>query len=138
MKKLVHEAFEVGITLKFIDGILEIIGTAVVLLIPPTTIAAWLRSLFAHEFEFSTYSQWFTALYLFTHGIVKVFIVICLWQRRLWAYPLAIGIFVAFGIYQSYLYSHSHSILMLALTILDIIIIWLTYQEYQSLKSKPL
>ncbi len=74
-----------------------------------------------------------TIAYLLVHGFVKVFLVYMLLRRHLWAYPLAIAIFTAFGVYQVYQYSISHSLLLLALTVLDVAVIVLTVWEYRIL-----
>ena len=47
--------------------------------------------------------------------------------RRLWAYPTAIAVFAAFGVYQVYQYTFSH------LTVLDAVVITLTTREYRIL-----
>ena len=57
-----------------------------------------------------------TIAYLLIHGLVKVFLVVMLLRRRLWAYPTAIAVFTAFGAYQVYQYTYSHSLFLLGLT----------------------
>jgi uncharacterized membrane protein len=69
----------------------------------------------------------FLALYLLSHGIVKLFLVIGLLRKKLNIYPVAIGVFMIFIAYQIYRYTFTHSIF---LTILDIFLIWLTWHEY--------
>jgi uncharacterized membrane protein len=57
-----------------------------------------------------------------------------LYRRKLSAYPAAIAVFAAFGAYQMYRYFVSPSFAMIALTVLDVIIIVLTWMEYGRLK----
>lgn len=81
----------------------------------------------------------FASLYLLSHGLVKVVLVVCLWANRLWAYPLTIVVFAAFMVYQTYRFTHTHSWALIILTLFDGLLIFLTWKEYQdqkSLKSK--
>jgi len=78
----------------------------------------------------------FASLYLLTHGAVKIVLAVALWMNDLWAYPLAIFVFGAFTVYQIYRYSHTHSIALLVLTVLDIAIVLLTWAEYRVQKAE--
>jgi uncharacterized membrane protein len=82
----------------------------------------------------SPQSQLFAAAYLLTHGVVKVLLVWALLRKKLRAYPAAIAVFTAFGVYQMYRYVLSPSFSMIALTVLDVIVIVLTWTEYGRLK----
>jgi uncharacterized membrane protein len=147
---LLHDSFRVGITLKGIDGVLEAIG-GVLLWFKVNTLNAWLQALCEHElardkhdFIFShlsiasqklaSGSPMFASLYLLSHGLVKVVLVVCLWANRLWAYPLTIAVFAAFVLYQSYRFTYTHSAALVILTLFDLLLIFLTWKEYQSQK----
>ena len=81
----------------------------------------------------------FASLYLLSHGLVKVVLVICLWLNKLWAYPLTIAVFAAFMVYQIYRFTYTHSLALIILTLFDGLLIFLTWKEYQDqklLKSK--
>ncbi len=86
--------------------------------------------------SFSVSSQYFLGAYLFLHGIVKLFLVINLFRRKIWAYPVSIVVFTLLIFYQVYEYYFTHSIWLLAFTILDIIVVLLTGHEYGVLKKK--
>ena len=81
--------------------------------------------------RFSADSQHFYALYLLTHGLVKLVVVILLARRIAAAYPLAIGVFGLFIAYQLHRWSVTHSPMMLALSAFDVMLIWLTWGEWQ-------
>ena len=81
----------------------------------------------------SASSQHFTAFYLFSHGVVKFWLIIGLWQKKL-GYPAAIAVFGLFILYQLYRYSFTHSLLLLLITALDVAVIGLTCLEYQHLR----
>lgn len=79
-------------------------------------------------------SQHFVSLYLLSHGVVKLWLIVGLWRQRLWYYPLAMAVFAWFIAYQLYRYSFSHSWWLLALTVLDVMVIALTWFEYRQLR----
>lgn len=156
--QIIHDAFEVGVTIKLIDGILEIIGGVILIFINPLSLNRWVNYLvqsgplqnskegaglllgFARDFTVE--AQIFGVVYLLLHGVIKIFLVVNLWEKKLWAYPTAIVFFLAFIVYQSGEYFLNHSVFMLALTILDALVVLLTWAEYERLKDimniKPL
>jgi uncharacterized membrane protein len=75
----------------------------------------------------------FPSLFLLSHGIAKVVLVIALWMKELWAYPATILVFSAFSAYQIYRCSHTHSIALFILTIFDVVVIGLTWQQWRQL-----
>jgi uncharacterized membrane protein len=52
-------------------------------------------------------------------------------MNKLWAYPLTIGVFGAFAMYQVFRFTHTHSWALVILTIFDVLIILLTWNEYR-------
>lgn len=65
------------------------------------------------------------------HGLVKVVLVWAVLKNRLWAYPWLIGFLIAFILYQAYELIVNFSWVLLALTVFDVVIILLTWREYQ-------
>jgi uncharacterized membrane protein len=146
-----HVAFEIGVILKGLNGLLELIGGVLLLVFPPTAlqrfvvrltqnelsrdpndfIATHLRSVAEH---LSVGGQTFAAIYLLSHGVIKAVLVYALIKDKLWAFPWAIGIFAAFGVYQMYRYFVQPSGWLIALTVLDFIVIVLTWFEWQRVK----
>jgi uncharacterized membrane protein len=154
IKSPVHAAFQVGIFFKGLDGVAEIVGALLLYFVPPRAISHAVAMATQHELSedprdfiaahllrfaerFSAETQLFAAAYLLIHGVVKVALVWALYRRRLWAYPAAIAVFAAFGAYQMYRYFVSPSLAMIALTVLDVIVIVLTWMEYGRLKGEP-
>ena len=68
-------------------------------------------------------------------GIIKAGLVIALWKKKIIFYPIAIIFFGLFVIYQIYRYFLEPSFILMVLTILDLIIIFLSYKEYKILKK---
>ncbi len=149
-ESLVTDAFDIGVILKGIDGVLEIVGGLFLLVVPLHDIRRFLIWVTGKELSedpkdfvathlvhlantLSVKGYELTIAYLLVHGFAKVFLVYMLLRRRLWAYPVAIAVFVAFGVYQVYQYTFSHSLLLVALTVLDVFVIALTVWEYRIL-----
>ncbi|MDE1874628.1 MAG: DUF2127 domain-containing protein [Patescibacteria group bacterium] len=77
--------------------------------------------------------QIYGALYLLSHGIVKMFLVWGLIKNRLWAYPASLVVFALFIVYQMITYLQAHSVFMLVLTVFDIFLMVLVWHEYRYL-----
>jgi len=73
----------------------------------------------------------FASLYLLTHGAVKVVLVAALLKNKLWAYPWMIAFLLLFIGYQIYRIILVPSAALAALTAFDLLVVWLTYREYQ-------
>ena len=85
---------------------------------------------------FSINSQHFASFFLFTHGVVKIFLAIGLLREKYWYFPTAIVVFGLFIVYQLYRFTFTHSLWLLVLTAVDILVIWLTWHEYRYLRKK--
>jgi uncharacterized membrane protein len=83
----------------------------------------------------SVSGQRFAAFYLLGHGVVKLWLIIGLWRERLAYYPIAIGVFGLFIVYQMYRYSFTRSVLLLLITLVDVVVIWLVWMEYRNLRQ---
>ena len=153
IRTLLKSTFRTGITVKGIDGVLETIGGVLFLIFPPSKMNAIVTILSQHELSHDPHdfiaihvlrlsekllsgNKLFAALYLLSHGLTKVILVVALWMNALWAYPLTIVVFAAFSFYQMYRYSHTHSSLLLLLTIFDVVLIYLTWMEWREQKGQ--
>jgi uncharacterized membrane protein len=72
----------------------------------------------------------FVAIYVLFWGVVDIVCSVSLLKRKLWAFPVSMGIIVLFIIYEIYRFSHTHSLLLLWIIIVDIFIVWLIWREY--------
>jgi uncharacterized membrane protein len=134
-----HVAFEIGLILKGLNGLLELIGGTLLLLFPPSVIQRLVVDLTHNELSrVSVGAKAFAAIYLLSHGVSKAVLVYALLKDKLWAFPSAIGVFSAFGIYQIYRYFVEPSGWLIALTVLDVIVILLTWLEWQRVKQPAL
>jgi uncharacterized membrane protein len=147
-RDLLDQTFEVGIILKGLDGLLEVIGGLLLLVVSPTTIDRVVTNLTQHELSEDPHdlvathllrtahgltgsAVLFGAVYLLAHGVVKVVLVAALLKNQLWAYPWTIAFLGAFIVYQLYRLRLRPSVGLMALTIFDAVIVWLTYREYR-------
>jgi uncharacterized membrane protein len=147
-RDLLDQTFEVGIILKGLDGVLEVLGGLLLLVVSPATIDRLVTSLTQHELSEDPHDflathllrtahgltgsvVLFGAVYLLAHGLVKVILVTALLKNQLWAYPWTIAFLGVFIVYQLYRLSLQPSIGLTALTIFDAAIVWLTYREYR-------
>src|SRR5260370_31518637 len=106
-------AFAVAIILKGLDGILEVVGGVLLLVVSPTTIDQVSRALTQHELSEDPHdylaahvlhaprsltgsSLQFGAAYLLLHGIVKIVLVAALLRDKIWAYPWMIAFLIVF------------------------------------------
>jgi uncharacterized membrane protein len=107
-RDLLDQTFEVGIILKGLDGVLEVIGGLLLLVVSPATIDRLVTSLTQHELSEDPHdllathllktahgltgaAVLFGAVYLLAHGLVKVVLVAALLKNQLWAYPWTIA-----------------------------------------------
>jgi uncharacterized membrane protein len=144
-----HKLFDLGIKVKLIDGILEILGSFMLMYFNPARLDKLLVFLTQHELSndpndvfsnflvhfgstFSTSSQHFGMMYLFLHGSIKIIVYLLLLQGTKKAYGFVIGTLALFVIYQSYRFVLDHSIFLLILTVFDIIMIFLAIKEYRN------
>ena len=153
-KSLLDTSFKTSITLKGLDGLLEIVGGFLFLLVSPARVNTLVRSVTQHALSrnphdfiashllhasqsFNGHAQYFAFFYLVSHGVAKVFLVVALWLNRLWAYPAMIVLLLLFIAYQSYRITFAPSWWLVALTLFDIFVIWLTWEEYKKQRASP-
>lgn len=147
-KTTLDKVFEVSLTLKGLDGLLELVGGIFLIFVSPQTISKIADYLTQHELStdphdfianhilsyshhLSSSAVTFGAIYLIAHGIVKIVLVTAVLKENLWAYPWMIAFLVVFIIYQVYRIAIKVSIGLILLTIFDIFIVVLTVIEYK-------
>ena len=146
-------SFRTGITLKGIDGLLEAVGGVLLWFIKPEQLSSTLQEIFEHELlrdphdflarhllhsseKIAQSDPMFASIFLLSHGLVKALLAALLWMNKLWAYPLAMVIFTAFGFFGIFRFMHTHSTLLIVIAVFDLLIVWLTWEEYGVEKKK--
>jgi len=144
---LLDRTFRITLLLKGLDGVLELIGGVLLLVVSPRELDSIARALTLHELSedphdfianallhmtasLSVSAELFGSVYLLLHGLVKVVLVAAVLKDKLWAYPWMIGFLGAFIVYQAYRLVVEFSWWLLALTAFDILIVVLTWREY--------
>lgn len=146
--------FRTSVILKGLDALFEIVGGIALWVVSPSLIvrltailtqdeiAEDRHDLVANYFRhaagrLSLSGQHFMAIYLLTHGIIKIFAVVALLKNKLWGYPLSIFVFGGFIVYQIYRFTLTGGIGLIALTLFDLVVICLIWLEYRAVKSRP-
>jgi len=145
-KTLLDKVYAIGIIIKGIDGVLELLGGILVLTISPHAINGLTNFLTQDALQGNPHNliathiartghhlaaghNLFAAAFLLTHVLVT-----CLLLNKLWAYPWALGVLGLFLVYQIYLLVTQPSFAMACLSVFDAIIIWLIYREWQQVR----
>jgi uncharacterized membrane protein len=131
---------------------LEIVGGLILLFVSPATLQAWAQSLTAHELAQDPHdfiarhllhsaslltrsTTLFGAVYLLSHGITKVVLVVAVLRHQRWAYPWLIALFAVFIVYQLYRLSYRVTLGLTLLTLFDAFVMVLTILEYRRRRS---
>jgi uncharacterized membrane protein len=151
-EKNIHLVFEASLIFKGLFALLEIMGGIAAYFVsqhalldlvqvitqaelredPRDLVANYLVHL-AHNVSIG--ARHFTAFFLVSHGVVKLWLIVGLLREKLWYYPIAIVVFGLFIAYQLYRYSFTNSVWLLLLSAVDIAVIVLTWHEYQYLRQ---
>lgn len=151
-KRNIHVGFHIGLILKTLYDAGEVLSGFLLLFLTPERMSKLITLIsknelledphdfvmnylvsFSHTFSMSM--QHFTSFYLLSHGTIKIFMLILLWRKKLWAYPLSCVMFAIFIVIQTQRFMQTHSIMLLALTLIDAVMIVLTILEYRNIKT---
>ena len=145
---ITDDVFKVSLYLKAADGVFELLGGLLLLIVKPRQLNNLARLVTQHELstdshdfianhilksahDLTTASLVFGALYLMSHGILKIVLVIEVLRQHLWAYLALIVVTAGFVIYQIYRLTQKPSLGLILLTAFDLLIIYLTQKEYK-------
>jgi uncharacterized membrane protein len=148
-------AFDIAAFIKGFDGIVELVGGIMLIIIPYTTVKGFIDFLTLFELQSDdknafiaaglTYldksingnTQILVAIYLIGHGLLKVILSYALLKRYYHLYPLVIAALLVFIAYQSYLVGRERSLIIAGVTLFDCVIAGLTYIEYRRHQALP-
>jgi uncharacterized membrane protein len=150
----VRQVFETSLVLKGVNAFVECLGGAALFFTSAAHIRALVGLLTQHELredpqdavsnfllhaaqQLPVSTQQFYAFYLLSHGLVKLFLVVCLLQNRLWAYPVSIFVMGLFILYQVYRFSMAPGLLLATLSVFDLFVIGLIWREYKVRRPLP-
>ena len=138
-----------SLIIKGVDGVLEIFGSLLLLLATKEPLGLLLglavrneltedpRDLVANlimylDHTLSPGTKLFLVVYLLIHGLVKVFLVVNLRKETPWAFLTALIIFGLLLLYQICRLIFAFSPLLLGFTILDLIVMFFIWDEFQT------
>lgn len=140
--------YRLGLVIKGIDGLFELIA-GLVLWLAPGLLTALLAPIARVDSDAEVVrrflAHWAGLLtehlesgvspvvifFLLSHGIVKLALVYCLLRNYLWAYVPALVILSLFAVYQLVLLVQRPSVGLAALLALDLVIVWLVWREWR-------
>src|SRR6266404_3531153 len=151
-RKIEHRLFLLSVWTKGIAGLVETIGGLLFLFIPQSGLNALVifltapelaedptdrvATLLRHMFqELGANTKFFASSYLIVHGLIKVFLVAGLLGGRLWSYSVSLWFLAAFIAYQTFRFLFTHSLWLIALNVIDLIVAFLIWREYQIRKA---
>lgn len=154
-EKTVHRLFTFSVALKGLFALIEVTGGILLYVISTSSLTMWVVRLTQDELSedsrdlisnyllssaqnFSIGTKSFAAFYLLWHGVVKLFLVAGLLRGKLWAYPVSLVVLGLFILYQIYRFTFTHSLGLIALTVFDLILIWLVTHEYKLIRKHQL
>ncbi|MBI1813280.1 DUF2127 domain-containing protein [Candidatus Peregrinibacteria bacterium] len=153
LQQTAHRFFVLGMAVKGIDGILELVGAIFLFMVRPENLTALAVFLTQHELsqdpgdlianaivtitqDLTVSAKLFGAFYLLIHGCVKILLVWNLLKERLWAFPVSLGILGLLTIFQLYRLSVHFSLGLGMLTLIDVVVIGLIGMEWKFRRKK--
>ena len=150
---VLDRTFRISLILKGWDGVLELIGGVLLLVVSSSQINSVVRFLTQHELledpndffanhlrvaagSLTAGATLFGAIYLLLHGLVKVLLVAAVLRDRLWAYPWMMAFLMVFIGYQIYQLCIGFSVGLVLLTAFDAFIVVLTAIEYRKHRAR--
>jgi uncharacterized membrane protein len=146
-ERRIHQVFLLSVLLKGAHAVIECAGGLALALISTSAIANLVNRSTQEELiedpkdilathllgwaqNFSVATKHFYAFYLLSHGVVKLLLVVGLLKGKLWSYPASLIVFGLFILYQLYRFSYTGGAGLIALTVLDIVVMFLIWHEY--------
>jgi uncharacterized membrane protein len=153
-KDWLDRLFQIGIIVKGLNGLAELVGGLMLLFQSPSGIRHIVAVLTQGELSEDPHdvvaryllhtasgltgsAVFFGAIYLLLHGAVKVVLVTALLLNKLWAYPCMIAVLLIFIGYQMYRIALHPGAGLIALTVFDSMIVALTWREYRRQRRRP-
>jgi len=143
MAKTTDFLFRVGLIVKGVDSLFEILGG--VLLMMPTRLAGYIGLLSQHELykhpalsgkldhladSVTLHASMGEAAYLMVHGLAKVILISAIFREKRWGYLGLMGVLSLFTAIEVFRAVTHHEIVTGALAAFDLFVVVLIYKEY--------
>ncbi|HEY3781987.1 MAG TPA: DUF2127 domain-containing protein [Fimbriimonadaceae bacterium] len=147
MKLNTTALFDIGLILKGIDSVFEVVGG--VLLLSPIKLSGYLELLsqhsrhdfiarglesISHGVQAVTLA---TAIYLMVHGLAKAILILAVWRDKIWGYVGLMGVLTLFAIVEFYRYFVVYKPELIVLAIFDAFLVAIIAREYKIRHKKP-
>ena len=147
----IHQIFQISVLIKGAFAVIECVAGVAFFLVSTSSIQNLVNMLTQEDLienpkdfiathllaaaqNFSVETKNFYALYLLSHGIVKLLLVIGLLRNKLWSYPASLIVLGLFIVYQLYRFSYTHGAGLMLLTVFDIFVMGLIWHEYRLMR----
>ena len=151
-RKIVQHLFNFFIFIKGIDGLIELLGGLVFILLKKEVLIRIISHIFHYDLfdipnkvilkwvtaisnALTTNVQIFISIVLIGSGLIKMVISFNLLRRKIAIFPIAIGFLLLLYIYQIIQMFYTPSIFMYLFNLFDAIVILVIYLEYRHLKK---
>jgi uncharacterized membrane protein len=133
--------FDIGLILKGIDSVFEVVGG--ILLLSPVKLGGYLEVLSQHSrrdfiargLESMSHGvqavTLATAIYLMVHGLSKTILILAVWRDKMWGYVGLIGVLSLFAVVELYRYFVVDKPELLALSLFDAFLVLIIFREYK-------
>lgn len=149
---LIRRVFRFSLVLKAAHSVLELIGGVALYAASGEAILRAARALTRHELlehpndivarsllraaeALSIEQKAAATVYLLSHGVVEIVLVVMILRNRIWAYPLymvALGVLI---VYQCYQLTLGFWLWLALLTLWDAVVVYLTWHEFRVQRS---
>lgn len=153
--KLVSTILNTGLTLKFANGVAELLLAVIFYFSNSTNINKIIKNILAPELledpkdlllnfilrffvNLSLSTKTIIIIYLILHGLIKIFIVLSLWKKKLRAYPTSIFLISSLIMIEILSVIYYKSVYQLIFIIVDIMILTFLSIEYRDVLKKRL
>jgi uncharacterized membrane protein len=154
-EKEIYQWFWISVVLKGLISAAEVVAGVAALVIPSSVVINTAlaivhsgiagpssgfiaRHILTNALTFTADTQAFIAFYLLSRGLIKVFLVVALLKKQLWAYPLSLVVLFLFVMYQMYQIVLTHSLIVIAITLFDLVVMYFIYREYKIIRDQQL
>jgi uncharacterized membrane protein len=153
-KTTTEKLFDVAVTVKGVDGAVQVVGAVVLAIVPPSAITGLANAVItrdllgdqegtlarhlskaAHDFADGS-TRTFAIIYLLLHGLIKLGLVVALLRKLMPAYPVAAVVLAGFVVYELYRAVRTGSIALPIFAGIDVVIIVLVLREYRQLRRE--
>jgi uncharacterized membrane protein len=150
---ILHSSFEISLVVKGIFAFFEIAAGVALYSVDRNFLTNLILSTFHNELQtdphdfivnmllhaaqaLSVSTQLFIFIYLLASGLTKIVLIAGLLRGKLGYYPAAIVVFLLFVVYQLYRYILTHGLWLVILTLVDLVVICLTWREYKDMQRR--